>query len=233
MDRWPGGAAHRSVVGSRPLALFRASCPGCWCRRLARNIGADEAAVAAAVVAIARADIAEDDDVEFLVDTLTAEPIRDEAAYGGVRVAMDCRVSRSAVKLKLDINVGAGGSTASSVTHATRRLHRTECAHPFRQAELCECAHRVRPQRKPRGGRRDRRPRRGSCAAPPGPRSAREVERLLNLETGEVWAGFCRRTSRWLTGGSARGGRPRRPPRLAMLPRCVRAARPPVLPAAF
>lgn len=112
LERWLARMAASEYAnsfvlkGGMLLAVFNARRPTVDGDLLARNIAGDEAAVAAAVAAIARADLAEDDGVEYLVETLATEPIRDEAAYGGVRVAMDCRVSRSAVKLKLDINVG-------------------------------------------------------------------------------------------------------------------------------
>jgi len=47
-----------------------------------------------------------DDGVDYLVETITVQTIRDDADYAGVRITMDCRVSSAAVKLKLDINIG-------------------------------------------------------------------------------------------------------------------------------
>jgi hypothetical protein len=44
--------------------------------------------------------------VEFLVDTVTAQSIRDDDLYAGVRIGMRCRISSASVKLKLDINFG-------------------------------------------------------------------------------------------------------------------------------
>lgn len=112
LERWLARLAASEYAssfvlkGGMLLAVFHARRPTVDGDLLARDIAADEVAVAAAVEAIARVELVEDDGVDYLVETLSTEPIRDEAAYGGVRVALDCRVSRSAVKLKLDINVG-------------------------------------------------------------------------------------------------------------------------------
>jgi hypothetical protein len=46
----------------------------------------------------------DEDGVEFLIDTISAESIREGDLYAGTRVSMAARVSTAAVKLKLDIN---------------------------------------------------------------------------------------------------------------------------------
>lgn len=72
---------------------------------LARNLAADEEAVAARVVEIAGT-IGLDDGVEFLPETTTTAVIRDEGLYTGVRVTMTARLATAEVKLRLDINFG-------------------------------------------------------------------------------------------------------------------------------
>ncbi|MGH3326750.1 MAG: nucleotidyl transferase AbiEii/AbiGii toxin family protein [Streptomycetales bacterium] len=73
---------------------------------LARNLAIDSSSVRAQVVEIASIRPPDDDGVEYRVDTATASTIRDADLYGGVRVVMDAVVSRSRVKLRLDISTG-------------------------------------------------------------------------------------------------------------------------------
>jgi hypothetical protein len=52
------------------------------------------------------ADDAADDGVEFLTDTAVARPIREDAFYPAVRVAMDSRIATAVVRFRLDVNFG-------------------------------------------------------------------------------------------------------------------------------
>jgi hypothetical protein len=73
---------------------------------LARRAANDVDTVTALVTAIAATELPDDDGVVYLLDTATARTIRDDHEYSGVRVTMDCRVAKAAVKLSLDVNVG-------------------------------------------------------------------------------------------------------------------------------
>jgi Nucleotidyl transferase AbiEii toxin, Type IV TA system len=73
---------------------------------LARNLDIDRASVLAQVIEIASAAPPDEDGVDYGVDTATASTIRDADLYGGVRIVMDAVVSRSRVKLRLDISTG-------------------------------------------------------------------------------------------------------------------------------
>jgi hypothetical protein len=72
---------------------------------LMRGIAADEEAVLAAVVEIARHPIPEDG-VEFRTETATARTIRDDGLYPGVRVAMVAGIATAAVRFRIDVNIG-------------------------------------------------------------------------------------------------------------------------------
>lgn len=72
---------------------------------LARNLSADHASVTDRVAEIAA--LADPEDrVEFLLDTIKASTIRDDALYAGVRVVIAARLGTASVKLRLDINFG-------------------------------------------------------------------------------------------------------------------------------
>ncbi|HEY3608814.1 MAG TPA: nucleotidyl transferase AbiEii/AbiGii toxin family protein [Pseudonocardiaceae bacterium] len=73
---------------------------------LARGLPNEEVAVITCVCDIAQTVAGEEDGVEFLVDTVSAEPVREGDLYAGTRVSMTARVSAAMVKLKLDINFG-------------------------------------------------------------------------------------------------------------------------------
>ena len=87
------------------LAAFGQRRPTVDVDTLARNIAADEEAVAARVAEIADLDDP-DDGIEFLTDTLTTRTIRDEAAYAGVRVTMQARLATAVIKFSLDVSFG-------------------------------------------------------------------------------------------------------------------------------
>jgi Nucleotidyl transferase AbiEii toxin, Type IV TA system len=89
---------------------------------LASHLANDVSTVAACVREIAIIDLTEYDGVEFLPETIAALPIRDEDAYAGVRITMDCRISTAALKLTLDVNFGDPVTPAAqTITLASQR----------------------------------------------------------------------------------------------------------------
>ncbi len=52
------------------------------------------------------ASVGVDDGVVFLLDTVTASPIRDDDVYPGVRAVAEARLATARIKLSVDINVG-------------------------------------------------------------------------------------------------------------------------------
>lgn len=93
------------LKGGMLLAAFGSRRPTIDADVLARNMSADQQAVAARVAEIAALPDP-DGGVEFLTDTLTTATIRDDALYGGVRVILPARIETATVKLRLDINFG-------------------------------------------------------------------------------------------------------------------------------
>jgi len=93
------------LKGGMLLAAFGQRRPTADADALARNMGHDEAAVAARVAEVGGLPDP-DDGVEFLTDTVASRTIREEAHYSGVRVTMDARIATAMVKLRLDINFG-------------------------------------------------------------------------------------------------------------------------------
>jgi hypothetical protein len=112
LERWLARLAASAragdfvLKGGVLLAVFDARRPTADADLLARNLANDEETVVARVVEVAGVELDPDDGVEFLVDTATSQPIRDDDLYTGVRVGMSCRISTASVKLKLDINFG-------------------------------------------------------------------------------------------------------------------------------
>ncbi|MFJ9392342.1 nucleotidyl transferase AbiEii/AbiGii toxin family protein [Nocardioides sp. NPDC101246] len=93
------------LKGGMLLASFGSRRPTTDADALARNMPANENAVAARVVEIAG--LADPDDgVIYLAETVKAAVIRDDALYSGVRVTMDATLGTAQLKLKLDINFG-------------------------------------------------------------------------------------------------------------------------------
>jgi hypothetical protein len=92
------------LKGGMLLAAFGARRPTADVDLLAQRVANDEAIVRTRVVAIAQINL--DDGVDYLTDTITAQAIRDQDIYAGIRMSMDCRISTAMVKLKLDVNVG-------------------------------------------------------------------------------------------------------------------------------
>lgn len=94
------------LKGGMLLAVLGARRPTADADLLARRLPNDEATVVTCIRDIAQAIGDEDDGVEFLVDTISAEQIREGDQYAGTRVSMTARVSTAAVTMKLDINFG-------------------------------------------------------------------------------------------------------------------------------
>ncbi len=94
------------LKGGMLLASFGNRRPTVDADTLARHMPAEHDAVARRVTQIASLRAADDDGVEFLVDTVTTSTIRDDALYSGVRVVMDARLATAQVKLRLDVNFG-------------------------------------------------------------------------------------------------------------------------------
>lgn len=94
------------LKGGMLLAVLDARRPTADANLLARGLPNNEAAVLARFHEIAQTVVDEEDGVEFLVDTISAESIQEGDLYAGTRVSMTARVSAATVKLKLDINFG-------------------------------------------------------------------------------------------------------------------------------
>lgn len=111
VERWLARLNRSSYLddfvlkGGMLLAVFGRRRPTVDADALARNMSADQDTVAARVAEIAGLPDFEDG-VEFLVGTLSASPIRDEALYSGVRVSMEARIAKATVKFRLDVNFG-------------------------------------------------------------------------------------------------------------------------------
>nr|WP_042182372.1 nucleotidyl transferase AbiEii/AbiGii toxin family protein [Kibdelosporangium sp. MJ126-NF4]CEL14941.1 hypothetical protein [Kibdelosporangium sp. MJ126-NF4]CTQ93465.1 hypothetical protein [Kibdelosporangium sp. MJ126-NF4] len=110
LERWLARLSASAYVemfvlkGGMLLAVFDCRRPTADVDLLAQRLANDEATVTDRVLAIARIHL--DDGVDYLVDTVTAQSIRDQDDYSGIRISMDCRISTAMVKLKLDVNVG-------------------------------------------------------------------------------------------------------------------------------
>lgn len=99
--------ADRFVLkGGMLLAAWDARRPTVDADFLARNLPVKQDAVLERVVQIAATKPAEDDGVEFRIETAMTSAIRDGDLYGGVRVAMDALLAGARVKLRLDISTG-------------------------------------------------------------------------------------------------------------------------------
>lgn len=123
LERWLARLAASSAAGTFVLkgglllAALDARRPTADADLLARHLANDEQLVAQRIQEIAQVQLSEDDGVEYLPGTLSAQAIREKDRYAGVRIGMDCRISTAEVKLKLDINFG------DPITPAPQRLH--------------------------------------------------------------------------------------------------------------
>jgi len=105
------------LKGGMLLAALDARRPTVDADLLARHLANDVHTVAARVQQIASIALDEDDGVDYLPDTASAQAIREDDLYAGVRIGMDCRISTAAVKLKLDINFGDPVTPEPRVIH--------------------------------------------------------------------------------------------------------------------
>ena len=92
------------LKGGMLLAAYDARRPTADVDALARGLVNDQDAVVARISEVAGQ--AADDGVEFLTDTSVARPIREDAFYPGVRVAMNARIATAVVRFRLDVNFG-------------------------------------------------------------------------------------------------------------------------------
>jgi len=93
------------LKGGMLLAAYDARRPTADVDALARGLANDQDAVVTRIAEIAgQSD--EGDGVEFLAGTAVARPIREDAFYPGVRVAMDSRIATAVVRFRLDVNFG-------------------------------------------------------------------------------------------------------------------------------
>lgn len=111
VERWLARLAvspyrdHLILKGGMLLASLGARRPTADADALARNMAADEQTVVQCVVDIALIAMP-GDGVQFDVDSVRAQPIREEAVYAGTRVRMDAHLATADVRLSLDINFG-------------------------------------------------------------------------------------------------------------------------------
>jgi len=96
--------AERFVLKGMLLAAYDARRPTADVDALARGLVNDQDAVVTRISEVAGQ--AADDEVEFLSDTSVARPIREDAFYPGVRVAMNARIATAVVRFRLDVNFG-------------------------------------------------------------------------------------------------------------------------------
>jgi len=110
LERWLARLAESAhagtfvLKGGMLLAVFGARRSTADADLLARHLANDEAVVRERVVEVANTSL--DDGVEYLVDTIAVQSIREDDLYAGVRITMDSLVSAARVKLKLDVNFG-------------------------------------------------------------------------------------------------------------------------------
>jgi len=92
------------IKGGMLLAAYDARRPTADLDALARSIANDQQTIVEFVSEIAALRL--DDGVHYRTATATARPIRDQAIYSGVRIAMDSTIATATVKFRLDINFG-------------------------------------------------------------------------------------------------------------------------------
>lgn len=92
------------LKGGMLLAAFDTRRPTRDVDLQARQLDNDVDAVRQTIVAIAAIEIA--DGLAYDTGSATAQLIRDEDAYSGVRVAFDARLATGRMKLKVDVSVG-------------------------------------------------------------------------------------------------------------------------------
>ncbi len=108
------------LKGGVLLAAFHERRPTRDIDLQAQSLGNDTEKILAATREIAA--ITLDDGVAFSVDTTTAEPIRDEAIYSGVRVTMTAQLATARPHFHVDTNVGDPISPAPKNVRLPRLL---------------------------------------------------------------------------------------------------------------
>lgn len=112
------------LKGGLLLAAYDARRPTRDADFAARRIGNDVNEVLRLVQEIAATGAA--DGLAFDIDSARGEAIRDEDAYSGVRVHLDCRLATAKTYLNVDVNVGDPISPAPEPIHIPRLLDEAE-----------------------------------------------------------------------------------------------------------
>ena len=108
------------LKGGVLLAAFDVRRPTRDVDLAARHLDSDIAGVLAVIQEVAAQQI--DDGVELDPTTATAQPIRDEDRYGGVRVALAGRLATARLAMNVDVNFGDPMSPGARSTHVPRLL---------------------------------------------------------------------------------------------------------------
>jgi hypothetical protein len=112
------------LKGGLLLAAYDARRPTRDADFAARQMANDVGEVTRTIEEIAA--IAVDDGLLFDIDSARGEVIRDEDAYSGVRVHLDCRLATAKTHLKVDVNIGDPITPAPEEIHVPRLLDETE-----------------------------------------------------------------------------------------------------------
>ncbi|WP_020392293.1 nucleotidyl transferase AbiEii/AbiGii toxin family protein [Kribbella catacumbae] len=94
------------LKGGVLLAAFETRRPTKDVDLAAVNLANSTEAVLAAIQTVLETRPAEDDGIEFFPDTATADVIREEDQYSGVRVHVDARLASAKLPFHVDVNVG-------------------------------------------------------------------------------------------------------------------------------
>lgn len=118
---------HRTnlvIKGGLLLAAYDARRPTRDADFAARHVRNDVDEITRLVQEIAA--ITADDGLAFDLDSARGEVIRDEDAYSGVRVHLDCRLASAETYLNVDINIGDPISPAPEPIHIPRLLDKDQ-----------------------------------------------------------------------------------------------------------
>jgi hypothetical protein len=126
LARLASSARARKFVlkGGLLLAAYGARRPTRDADLAARHIANDADEVTRTIQEIAAIPL--DDGLLFDIDSARGEVIRDEDAYSGVRVHLDCRLATAKTHLKVDVNIGDPITPAPEEIHVPRLLDETE-----------------------------------------------------------------------------------------------------------
>ncbi len=117
-------ASNLVLKGGLLLAAYDARRPTRDADFAARQVTNDVEEISRLVQEIAA--ISADDGLAFDLDSARGEVIRDEDAYSGVRVHLDCRLASAKTYLNVDINVGDPISPAPETIHIPRLLDKDQ-----------------------------------------------------------------------------------------------------------